>query len=64
MRTTFGYLQGKLTLAIAGQAIDLGHIKIPVTGYLDNGKLQLLAETAQVRDAVQELFGQQKGQDA
>ena len=64
MRTTFGHLQGKLTLTIAGQEIDLGHIKVPVTGHLDRGILRLSADTSTIRDAVQELLNQQKEQDA
>ena len=62
MSATFGHLEGKLTLTIAGNEISLGYIEIPVTGHLDRGTVQLSAETAQVRDAVQELFRQQKGQ--
>lgn len=61
--TTYGYLSGRLTLTIAGNDIDLGHVKVPVTGYQQNGAIRLSAETATVRDAVQELFNQQKETD-
>ena len=64
MSTTFGHLQGKLTLTIAGNEISLGHIEIPVTGHLDRGIVRLSADTEHVRVTVQELFRQQKGQDA
>ena len=64
MSATFGHLQGKLTLTIAGNAIPLGHIEIPVTGHVDRGIVRLSADTEPVREAVQELFRQSKGQDA
>lgn len=64
MDRTFGTLEGKLTLEIAGNEIDLGRIYVPVTGYLDRGRIELTADTTQVRDAVQELFKHQKGQEA
>ena len=64
MSETFGHLEGKLTLTIAGNEINLGHIDIPVTGHVDRGIVRLSADTDQVRGAVQELFRQQKGQDA
>jgi len=62
--TTFGHLSGRLTLTLAGNEIDLGHVQIPVTGYQHGGDIRLSAETATIRDAVQELFNQQKEQDA
>ena len=64
MSATFGHIEGKLTLTIAGNEINLGYINVPVTGYVDRGRVQLSADTDQVRGAVQELFRQQKGQDA
>lgn len=63
MSTTFGHLQGRLTLTIAGNEIDLGSVNVPVTGYLDRSTIRLSAQTATIRDAVQELFNQQKEQD-
>ena len=62
--STFGHLTGRLTLTLAGNEIDLGQVKVPVTGHLDRGILRLSAETATIRDAVQELLNQQKEQDA
>ena len=62
--TTFGHLSGRLTFTVAGNKIDLGTINIPVTGYQHGGTIRLSAETATIRDAVQELFNQQKEQDA
>ena len=64
MSATFGHLQGKLTLTIAGNEIILGHIEVPVTGHLDRGVVRLSADTEQVRATVQELFRQQNGQEA
>lgn len=64
MSATFGHLEGKLTLTIAGNEISLGHIEVPVTGYLDRGIVRLSAETKQVRDAVQELFRQKRETEA
>ena len=63
MITAFGNLKGRLTLTIAGNEIDLGYIEVPVTGFQDRGSLRLSAQTATIRDAVQELFNQQKEQD-
>ena len=64
MSATFGNIEGKLTLTIAGNEINLGYIEIPVTGHLDRGIVRLSADTEQVRVTVQELFRQQKGQEA
>ena len=63
MITAFGHLKGQLTLTIAGNEIDLGYIEVPVAGFQDHGTLQLSARTDTIRDAVQELFNQQKEQD-
>lgn len=63
MSTAFGHLNGRLTLTVAGNEIDLGYVQVPVTGFQDRGALRLSAETATIRDAVQELFRQQKEQD-
>lgn len=60
--STFGHLDGELTLKIAGNEIYLGHVRIPVTGFQDHGSLRLSADTGSLRDAVQELFNQQKEQ--
>ena len=62
--STFGHLTGELTLTIAGNEIDLGYVQVPVTGLQDRGSLKLSADTAPLRDAVQELFNQQKEKDA
>ena len=62
--STFGHLSGRLTLTLAGNEIDLGYVQVPVTGYQQNGTIRLSAETDTIRDAVQELFNQQKETDA
>ena len=57
--STYGHLTGQLTLTIAGNVIDLGSVRVPVTGFLDHGKvLTLTANTKDVADAVRELFAQ------
>ena len=56
--STFGHLTGELTLTIAGNAIDLGHVQVPVTGFFDRGRLTLTANTKDVADTVRELFAQ------
>ena len=55
---TFGYLTGQLTLTIAGNALDLGSVQVPVTGFLDRGQLTLTANMRDVADTVRELFAQ------
>ena len=56
--STYGHLTGQLTLTIAGNAIDLGYVQVPVTGFLDRGQLRLSANTKDVADTVRELFAQ------
>ena len=63
MSTAFGHLNGRLTLTVAGNEIDMGSVQIPVTGYQQGGAIRLTADTTTIRDAVQELFNQQKEQD-
>ena len=60
MSSTYGHLTGQLTLTIAGNAIDLGSVQVPVTGVvLDHrGKLTLFANTQEIADTVRELFAQ------
>ena len=58
MSSTFGHLTGELILTIAGNAIDLGYVQVPVTGFFDRGQLRLSADTHDVANAVRELFAQ------
>ena len=59
MSAKYGSLTGRLTLEIAGSAIDLGSVQVPVTGFLDHGQvLTLTANTKDIADAVRELFAQ------
>ena len=63
--STFGHLTGQLTLTIAGNAIDLGSVQVPVTGFLDHGRvLTLTANTKDVADTVRELFAQSSAPEA
>ena len=64
--TTYGHLTGQLTLTIAGNAIDLGSVQVPVTGVvLDHrGKLALFANTQEIADTVRELFAQSSAPEA
>ena len=55
---TYGHLTGQLTLTIAGNAIDLGSVQVPVTGYPDRGQLTLSAHTRDIANTVRELFAQ------
>ena len=56
--STYGHLTGQLTLTIAGNAIDLGYVQVPVTGFLDRGQLKMTANTQGVANTVRELFAQ------
>ena len=56
--STFGYLTGQLTLTIAGNVIDLGSVRVPVTGFFDRGQLKMTANTQGVANTVRELFAQ------
>lgn len=58
MSSTYGHLTGQLTLTIAGNVIDLGSVRVPVTGFLDRGRLALSVNTQDVADTVRELFAQ------
>ena len=62
---TFGHLTGQLTLTIAGNAIDLGSVQVPVTGVtLDRGQLTLYANTQEVANTVREMFAQSSASEA
>ena len=64
MSSTYGHLTGQLTLTIAGNAIDLGSVQVPVTGFLDHGQvLTLTASTRDIADTVRELFAQSSAHD-
>ena len=56
--STYGHLTGQLTLTIADNAIDLGYVQVPVTGFFDRGQLRLTANTQDVARMVRELFAQ------
>ena len=58
MSSTYGHLTGQLTLTIAGNAIDLGYVQVPVTGFLEREQLRLFANTKDIADTVRELFAQ------
>ena len=58
MAATFGEISGRLTLEVGGQVVELGHVRIPVTGFVDRGSLRLTASLYEVRDLVQGLFDQ------
>ena len=62
--STYGHLTGQLTLTIAGNAIDLGYVQVPVTGFFDRGKLALHANTQDVANMVRELFAQSSAPEA
>ena len=63
--STYGHLTGQLTLTIAGNAIDLGHVRVPVTGFLDHGQvLTLTTNTKDIADTVRELFAQSSAPEA
>ena len=62
--STFGHLTGQLTLIIAGNAIDLGSVQVPATGFLDHEQvLTLTASTRDIADTVRELFAQSSAHD-
>ena len=56
MSATFGELTGRLTIEIGGQKVDLGNIRIPITGYTEGYRIRLNADLNEVRDFVQEVF--------
>ena len=62
--STYGHLTGQLTLTIAGNAIDLGSVQVPVTGFFDRGQLRLSADTHEVANMVRELFAQSSAPEA
>ena len=64
MSSTFGHLTGQLTLTIAGNVIDLGSVRVPVSGFFDRGQLTLFANTQEVADTVRELFAQSSAPEA
>ena len=62
--STYGHLTGQLTLTIAGNAIELGYVQVPVTGFLDRGQLRLSANTQEIANMVRELFAQPSAPEA
>ena len=64
MSSAYGHLTGRLTLTIAGNAIDLGPVQVPVTGFHDRGQLKMTANTQDVGNMVRELFAQSSAPEA
>ena len=56
MSTKFGELTGTLTLTVGNQSIDLGNVRVPITGYTEGYRIRLNADLNEVRDFVQEFF--------
>ena len=56
MTAKFGELTGNLTLTVGNQSVDLGNVRVPITGYTEGYRIRLNADLNEVRDAVQELF--------
>lgn len=58
MSAKYGHLTGQLTLTIAGNALDLGSVQVPVTGFYDRGQLTLTANTKEIANTVRGLIAQ------
>ena len=56
MTAKFGELTGKLTLTVGNQSVDLGSVRVPITGYTEGYRIRLNADLNEVRDFVQEFF--------
>ena len=52
----FGTVRGELTLTIAGTAVGLGAIEVPLRGYVSGSTLRLSVDVGEIRDAVEALF--------
>ena len=56
MSATFGELTGRLTLEIGNQSVDLGSVRVPITGYTEGYRIRMNADLNEVRAFVQEVF--------
>ena len=54
--TTYGTLQGRLTITIAGQSVDMGRVDVPIRGRVNGSEIALKADLREVRDAVEAIF--------
>ena len=52
----FGTVRGELTLTIAGTAISLGTIEVPLRGHVSGPTLRLSVDVGEIRDAVEMIF--------
>ncbi|WP_250504866.1 hypothetical protein [Bowdeniella massiliensis] len=57
---TYGHIECKLSIEIAGNRIDLGYVQVPVTGFPEGHSLRLRANLGEVRDCIQEAFSQSR----
>lgn len=53
----YGELTGTLTLAVGGQVIDLGTVRIPVAAQITGDHLTLTADIENIRTYVRAAFG-------
>ena len=56
MTAEFGELTGKLTLTVGDQSVDLGSVRVPITGYTEGYRIRMNADLNEVRAFVQEVF--------
>ena len=56
MTAKFGELTGKLTLTVGNQSVDLGNVRVPITGHTEGYHIRLNADLNEVRAFVQEVF--------
>ena len=56
MTAKFGELTGKLTLTVGNQSVDLGNVRVPITGYTEGYRIRMNADLNEVRALVQEVF--------
>ena len=56
MTAKFGELTGKLTLTVGNQSVDLGSVRVPITGYTEGYRIRMNADLNEVRAFVQEVF--------
>ena len=56
MTAKFGELTGNLTLTVGNQSVDLGSVRVPITGYTEGYRIRMNADLNEVRAFVQEVF--------
>ena len=49
-------MTGKLTLTVGNQSVDLGNVRVPITGYTEGYRIRMNADLNEVRAFVQEVF--------